>query len=443
MKNLLSSLFICQRWYWMMGSCVLFFVISFFIDGLFEIVVITTLFGVALTAIDIFLLYKIKGSVKGLRIIKSRFSLGDENKVTISLVNTYPFPIKIKVIEQLPKQFQVRDFSRRTNMEVKGRVTINYLLKPLSRGEYHFGNLLGYVESQIGLIHKRLELTPENDVKVYPSFLQIKKHQLIANSEMHFTGIRKVRRLGHSMEFEKIKNYVQGDDVRSINWKATARSNNLMVNMYTDAKEQQIYVLIDKGRSMKMPFDGMSLLDYSINAGLSMLNIALLKNDRAGLITFSNQIGNIIPAEKRSGQLNHLAEALYLQKTDFLETDYEMLLATVLKKINQRSFLLLFTNFETYISMERQLPYLKALAKRHLVCVVLFQNTLLETMQKELAQTTEDIYIQTIANQFNFEKKQIVKELRKHGIMTLLSTPKSLTIDTINKYMELKARQMV
>lgn len=443
MKNLLSSLFICQRWYWMMGSCVLFFVISFFIDGLFEIVVITTLFGVALTAIDIFLLYKIKGSVKGLRIIKSRFSLGDENKVTISLVNTYPFPIKIKVIEQLPKQFQVRDFSRRTNMEVKGRVTINYLLKPLSRGEYHFGNLLGYVESQIGLIQKRLELTPENDVKVYPSFLQIKKHQLIANSEMHFTGIRKVRRLGHSMEFEKIKNYVQGDDVRSINWKATARSNNLMVNMYTDAKEQQIYVLIDKGRSMKMPFDGMSLLDYSINAGLSMLNIALLKNDRAGLITFSNQIGNIIPAEKRSGQLNHLAEALYLQKTDFLETDYEMLLATVLKKINQRSFLLLFTNFETYISMERQLPYLKALAKRHLVCVVLFQNTLLETMQKELAQTTEDIYIQTIANQFNFEKKQIVKELRKHGIMTLLSTPKSLTIDTINKYMELKARQMV
>lgn len=443
MKNFISSLFICQRWYWLMGSCVLFFIISFFIEGLFEIVVITTLFAFVLTAIDIFLLYKIKGNVKGLRIIKSRFSLGDENKVSISLINAYPFPIKIKVIEQLPKQFQVRDFSRRTNMEVKGRVTINYLLKPLTRGEYHFGKLLGYVESQIGLVQKRYELAPENDVKVYPSFLQIKKYQLIANSEIHFTGIRKVRRLGHSMEFEKIKNYVQGDDVRSINWKATARSSNLMVNMYTDAKEQQIYVLIDKGRSMKMPFDGMTLLDYSINAGLSILNIALLKNDRAGLITFSNQIGNLIPAEKRSGQLNHLAEALYLQKTDFLETDFEMLLATVLRKINQRSFLLLFTNFETYISMERQLPYLKSLAKRHLVCVVLFQNTMLESMQKEEAQTTEDIYIQTIANQFNFEKKQIVKELRKHGIMTLLTTPKSLTIDTINKYMELKSRQLV
>src|SRR5690606_29816047 len=121
-----------------------------------------------------------------------------------------------------------------------------------------------------------------------------KRQQLLATSENVHTGMRRVRRLGHSMEFEKIKNYVPGDDIRTINWKATARSAGLMVNTYTDAREQQVFAVIDKGRNMKMPFDGMTLLDYAINATLSLLNVVLLKNDRAGLITFAHKPGSMI-----------------------------------------------------------------------------------------------------------------------------------------------------
>ena len=105
------------------------------------------------------------------------------------------------------------------------------------------------------------------------------------------TGIKQIRRVGHSYEFEQIKNYVRGDDFRSINWKASSRRATLMVNQYQDERAQQVYSIIDKSRAMRMPFDGLSLMDYAINTSLVISNVALAKHDRAGLLTFSDVIG--------------------------------------------------------------------------------------------------------------------------------------------------------
>jgi uncharacterized protein (DUF58 family) len=302
---------------------------------------------------------------------------------------------------------------------------------------------LCYVSSPLKLLQRRIDGGKETAVKVYPSFLQLRKHNLIAISDNSVTGAKKVRRLGHSLEFEKIKSYVPGDDIRTINWKATARNTGLMVNIYTDTRQQMVYCLVDKSRAMKMPFEGLSLLDYSINASLALLNVALLKQDRAGLITFSQKVNDIVAAERRNGQLNHIMEALYKQDTAFQESDYEQLSTFIHRRISQRSCLILFTNFETYASLERQLPYLKRLASRHLLCVVFFQNTLLKEISETQPDSTEGIYIKTIADRFDYEKKQIVKELRRHGIISILTIPQHLTVDIINKYLELKAKQML
>lgn len=443
LKNYIADLFINKRWFVLMAVCVLVFLCSFFYHFLFEVAVVFAGFTGFATLFDYYLLFGTKGMVNGNRIMPARFSLGDENKIIVSLTNSFPYTVSIKIVEQLPEQFQERNFVRFLKIKPFNRETISYSLRPVTRGEYDFDAVLCYVQSNLGLLQRRFSATEKATVKVYPSYQQLKKFQLLATTENIFTGVRRIRRIGHSMEFEKIKNYVQGDDIRTINWKATARSSDLMVNTYTDAREQQVYAIIDKGRSMKMPFEGMSLLDYSINATLSLLNVVLLKHDKAGLISFSNKIGNIIPAERRSGQLQLLLEALYKQQTDFRESDYEALLATIHKKITQRSFILVFTNFETISSLERQLPYLKRLAAYHLVCVVFFQNTLLQQIHEAEANTTEDIYIKTIAERFDYEKKQIVKELRRHAILAVLTTPQQLTVDVVNKYLELKARQMV
>ncbi len=245
------------------------------------------------------------------------------------------------------------------------------------------------------------------------------------------------------MEFEQIKDYIQGDDIRNINWKATAKKGQLMVNQFQDEKSQPIYSVIDKGRVMKMPFEGLSLLDYAINATLVISNIALKKNDKAGMFSFSNYVENRVVAERRSSQMNLILETLYNLETNFVESDYSRLYVEVKRNLPQRSLLLLYTNFETLDALHRQLPYLQAIAKHHLLVVIFFKNTELISFADKNAITTQEIFEQTIAEKFIFEKQLIVNELRKYGIQTILTKPEELTINTINKYLEIKAKGLL
>ncbi|HOD10682.1 MAG TPA: DUF58 domain-containing protein, partial [Flavobacterium sp.] len=191
---------------------------------------------------------------------------------------------------------------------------------------------------------------------------------------------------------------------------------------------------------MKMPFNGMSLLDYAINATLVMSNVILKKQDKAGMFSFSKKVENRVVAEKRTSQMQKILENLYNVKTDFFESDYSRLYADIKKNINQRSLIILYTNFETLDGLHRQMPYLKGIAKSHLLVVVFFQNTELYQITNKKTETIQEVYDKVIAEKFIFEKKLIVTELKKYGIHSVLTQPENLTLDTINKYLEIKAR---
>jgi uncharacterized protein (DUF58 family) len=199
-------------------------------------------------------------------------------------------------------------------------------------------------------------------------------------------------------------------------------------------------MVIDKGRVMKMPFNGLSLLDYAINATLVLSNVILKKQDKAGMLAFSKKVENRVVAEKRSSQMQNILESLYNIQTDFFESDFSRLYVDIKKHINQRSLIMLYTNFETLDGLHRQMPYLKGIAKNHLLVVVFFNNTELEELIHNKANTVQEIYDKVIAEKFAFEKRLIVNELRKYGIYSVLTKPDQLTLDTINKYLEIKAR---
>jgi len=266
---------------------------------------------------------------------------------------------------------------------------------------------------------------------------------MAVNHDLHQFGLKRIRKIGQQQEFDHIKEYVTGEDYRTINWKATARKAKLMVNQYQAEKSQPVYSLIDKGRVMFMPFGGMSLLDYSINASLAISKISIQKDDRPGLITFQDKIETLIPASNRNIQMHLLMEALYHQKTDFRESDFSRLYATLKNKITHRSLLLLFTNFESFSAMERQLSFLKKIAFNHLLVVIFFENTELQKLSYRKAKNTRDVYHQVIGMKFAYQKKLIVSHLNQLGIQTILTSPESVTVDTINKYLEFKARGMI
>ncbi|NIX65694.1 DUF58 domain-containing protein [Gaetbulibacter sp. S0825] len=420
------------------------FVFSFVFPRWFVIVKLSFLVLFIFTLLDVLILFAAKKGVNGQRILPEKFSNGDQNPIKISVENYYTFPIFIKIIDEIPEQFQVRNFSIERKLDATSKTKLQYELRPTERGEYHFGKLNIYATTVFGLIARRFSFCDDAMVPTYPSFIQLRKYDLMAiSNNLHQYGIKKIRRIGHTMEFEQIKEYVLGDDLRTINWKATAKSNQLMVNQFQDEKSQPVYSVIDKGRLMKMPFDGLSLLDYAINAALVISNVAIKKHDKAGIFTFSKMVENMVVAEKRTSQMNMILEGLYNIKTDYFESDFGRLYGDVRRNITHRSLLLLYTNFETLDSLHRQLPYLKGMAKNHLLVVIFFKNTELNSLIENKAETIQQVYDKVIAEKFAFEKRLIVNELKKYGIYSILTTPENLTLDTINKYLEIKARGLL
>jgi uncharacterized protein (DUF58 family) len=425
-------------------GCVVIFVCRFFLPWLGILPYAFLVALIVLFVMDYFLLFRTPKGIFGRRTHAERFSNGDDNPVRLDIENRYSFAVKFEVIDEIPEQFQRRDVLFEATAGAKQNITINYELRPVKRGAYHFGTVNIFVSNSIGLINRRYKFEQPADVPVYPSYIQMRKYQLMAiSNRLTEAGVKKVRRLGHSTEFEQVKEYVTGDDYRTINWKATARKAQLMVNNYTDEKSQQVYCIIDKGRVMKMPFEGMSLLDYAINASLVLSNVALLKQDKAGLVTFSEKAGAFLPANRKATQMESILEILYNQKTRYLESDFEQLYSSIRRRINQRSLIVLFTNFESLPGMRRHLPYLRKIASHHLLLIVFFENTELASVITAPAPNVEAVYIKTVAEQFAFEKRLIAKELAQYGILTILTAPKALTVNTINKYLELKAKQAI
>lgn len=439
------SLFISQRFYFSLIGVVILYVLAFFFEILMWPAFIFSMILLAATLVDLLILYSKRSPLKVLRILPERLSNGDENPSKIYVTSAYPFTVKVKIIDELPEQFQKRDFLLKGSLQSNVQTLFRYMLRPTFRGEYSFGAVHCFITTILGLIERRITTEAYHNVACYPSYLQMRKYQLLAvSNKLNELGVKQVRKIGHSLEFEQIKEYVPGDDYRTINWKASSRRNNtLMVNNYTDERSQPVYCIINSGRVMKMPFANMTLLDYAINASLVVSSVALTRHDKAGLVTYGDKWIDILPAERTNMQMNNILYRLYNLRTNFLESDIERLYINVKTRIPNRSLLIYFTNYEAVSSMERDLPYLRMLNKNHLLLLVFFENTELQSLLDSRVESVEQAYSKIVAEKFSFEKKQIVKSLQQHGILSILTTPENLTVNTLNKYLEVKARQLL
>lgn len=441
--NFFKQIFLNKRFFFAFLLVIAGYVLGFYFPVMIQISHLLLFALILISLMDLILLFSHKTGISGERTVQDKLSNFDKNPVQIHLQNYFPFRIHYTILDEIPEQFQIFDFEMSGILSSKKEMDLKYDLIPNERGIYKFGKTNVFVRSPLGFLERKIVLHTENQIKVYPSFLRLNQYSL-QNFKAHINeiGQKKIRRIGHSMEFEQIKNYVSGDDFRTINWKSTAKHQKLMVNQYVDEKSQQVYCAIDKGRVMKMPFDGKTLLDYSINASLIFSNVVLQNQDRAGVFTFSNQLENLVKAERRTSQLQKISETLYGIQSNFMETDFGKLYNYIRHKITQRGLILLFTNFESMDSLHRQLPYLLAINKSHLLVVVFFRNTELEDFLVSTDEKT-DLYEKTLVEKFIYEKQQIVLELNKHGIQAVLTRPEDLTVNTINKYLEIKSRGII
>ena len=434
-------MFLTKRFYIIGLAAVTLFVAGYIIPPVFVAGQLTVALLLLASTVDGILLWHRKKTVDAERFCAPRFSNGDDNDVRLVIENFYPFSVRMSVIDEIPVVFQRRDILFKIKIKSGQTQVVRYKLRPTKRGEYGFGHILLYTTTIMGLISRRTKCAMPVKVAVYPSYIMLHQYEFLAfHHNLQELGIKKIRRIGHNTEFESVKEYVKGDDYRSINWKASARRHFPMINVYQDERSRQIYNIIDKGRIMQNAFRGLTLLDYAVNASLVLSFIAIRKDDKAGLATFAEAFETFIPAGKQVSQMQQILDCLYRQQTVFGESDYSSLYVHLNKYISKRSLLVIYTNFDTIIGMERQLEYLRQLARRHVVLVVFFDDTELKTFAARRPASMEDYYRQVIADKFIFEKQHVIAKLRQHGIYSLLTEPDKLSVNIINKYLEMKAR---
>jgi len=399
---------------------------------------------VAVAAYEIVIVYLAARKVDVHRAVSEQWSMGDVQPVQYSIQNDSSKTLAIDLTDELPYQLQHRDSILSGSIPAESIIEHHHNIRPTERGVFAFGELHCFFSlPTLSLVQLRKTWHCAVDTAVYPSVIQMKNMELqVFSKTANLQGIRRVREIGENDEFEQIRDYIVGDNVKSINWRATSRKGELMVNQYENSKSQQIYCIIDKGRAMKMPFDGLTLLDYAINTALVTSNIILRKYDKIGLLTYGAKVGAVINADAQKGQLQKITKALYDQRTDFAESNIELIYHTIRQRIQRRSILLLFTNFEHVQDMRRQLRYLKSLGKKHLLVVIFFTNAEIEKAALATPSDVDSLYFKTFAQESIVDKQRIVSELKNNGIQVILSKPEDLSVNTINKYLEIKAKRM-
>ena len=438
------NFYLTSRFYIFFGLCILVFVLAFSYPILLTLAWGCIALLVVLVFFEFCVLWNVSSSISASRSIHSKLSLGDIQTVNYTLNNTSRLKLTFELTDELPAQLQHRGYVKIGSVQPEQIISVPFTLRPTERGSYQFGALHIFISMfHLALIQRKVTMDISEKVSVYPSFIQMKKYEMqVFSQTATLAGIRRVREIGENDEFEHIRNYAQGDNIKSINWRATSRRNELMVNQFENSKSQMVYCIVDKGRSMKMPFENLTLLDYAINTTLVLSNIILRKYDKAGLITFSDKIGSILRADSQQHQLQKISKLLFSQKTDFNESNFELLYHTLQSQVTRRSILLFFTNFEVPYEMRRNLKYLRSLNQKHLLVLIMFVNTELESAQFNPTRKMKDIYYKTFAQKAIMEKAKIADELRANGIQVIFTKPEDLSINMVNKYLEIKAKRM-
>ena len=228
MKSFFNSFYLANLFYYIIAAEVVLFVFGFFFPIIYPFASYGLIIILSLFAVDIIILYANRKGVFARRDTLDKLSNGDDNPVQIVVENKYLFPARITVIDEIPFQFQVRDKAFNLTVASGKSKIVEYDLHPVKHGEYSFGAVNIYVRTPIGFVLKRYRFSQDMMVPVYPSYMQMRKYELLAiSNRLTDAGIKKIRRRGNNAEFDLIKEYVSGDDYRTINWKATARKNRL------------------------------------------------------------------------------------------------------------------------------------------------------------------------------------------------------------------------
>jgi len=376
------------------------------------------------------------------RQMPQHLSLGTMNRIGWEIRNLSRFTVSFDVTEDVPEGMDRELPSVSGEILAQSRAELRYGVRPTRRGLYEFGDMHLRYRTVLGLLTRQCCIRATTSVKVYPNVASLARYELaVHRHRLTEFGVTAARQRGKGMMFESLREYVPGDDIGDIAWKATARRGRPIIRNYETDRSQNVLLVIDCGRLMTTQVENVSRLDYAINASILLTYVAMKQGDYIGMVAFSDRIESYVPPLKGQGALGRMNEALYRLEPRLKEPNYEEACRFLALRHRKRSLVVIITDVIDKDASSMLLAYTARFARHHLPLCVTMRNLEVEGLAGLRPANTTDCFTKTVALEMLARRNEAIGRMRQFGVDVLDVDPRQLTPKLLNHYLMLKRRQ--
>lgn len=388
---------------------------------------------------------KLSAGVRVTREFNGRFAVGAETEVHINVFNEQRQSVVLFVKDEYPPQMKLSG-QREAYLDVDGQTSaaLVYGLTPPKRGRFQFGHINVRYLSKLNLCWCDTRLGEPVFVKVYPNMRRAREAELKAlGARSLVSSHRKTSWRGEGREFESLRDYVRGDELRHISWTATARRGKLTTRQYQIERDQTILIAIDAGRLMTARIEQETKLDSAVHAALALMSAAARAGDNAGLLVFGRKIKSYLPPGRGHDHIDAALEALYSVEPEMIEPSYSHAFEYIAANSKRRSLVILITDLVDEEGSKELLTSLRLLRPRHLPLVVTIADRDLRAVVSNTPENARDLFTQSVAEEIMTLRETALRLVESQGGLALDVTAAALAPAILEKYMQVKERGLL
>ena len=386
----------------------------------------------------------LRAQVEARRHPRGRVHVGVENRVVVRLKNLGGTSARLAVKDEPPVGFDVKGARFELTLGAHGQEERSYAATPLKRGKFAFGDIYLRARGPLGLCAVQARVPASLEVRVYPDMRGASRLLLAsAAHDLANLGLRRLRRDGAGSEFARLRDYVQGDSLRDVDWKATARRRRPVTRVHETERSQTVILCVDAGRTMAAKVDALTKLDYAVNAALFLAFVAIQSGDRVGVAVFADGVRSFLPPEAGRHQYRRIVDALYSAQAALTFVDYQALFRELSLRARKRSLVAVFTDLIDDEQARSLVAPLHRMARRHVPLCIALRDQALEDLVRARPQEADEAYRQAVGLELMEEREDLKGLIARDGVQLVDAAPRELTLAAVNRYLEIKRRGLL
>jgi uncharacterized protein (DUF58 family) len=371
---------------------------------------------------------------------EEKLSLGVPNAIRLEVRNSSEQPLHLLVRDEYPEGLVCDENQFEFDIAPRSERELAYHVTPHHRGDFGFGDIYIRVVGRLGLAVKQLRLRSEEPVCVYPNLQEIRRHEMVAvQARLARPGLHRARIRGRGTEFESLRDYVPDDDMRAVDWKASAKRGKLVTRLYQEEKSQNIVLVLDCGRIMGPVIEGLTRLDHAINAATMLAHVAAVSGDRVGMLAFGDRVLSYLPPKGGKSQTLSILKMTYNLKDAEGDSNYAHALSYLARRWTRRSLVMVFTDLVEPEASRPVITQLLGLSRKHLCVCVAMGDPSVDRAASGLPESGEEAFTMVAARQVLEGRKRAAAQLEAAGVNVLDVNSDELSPAVVDEYLRIKS----